>query len=168
MKIELKSVKVYEKLSEETTCFTANIYLDGKKIGEAENRGIGGNTMYVIQDRHLLEKFETYANSLPPMTFIVEGEPFSYKMNGEHLIDNLVWDFIKKRDEKNMQAKIARYEKKCKTDFAAQGFVTLRVVDDKDNYHWLACKSDAEKDIRDRIKMFEDKKAVTIMEYKLI
>lgn len=42
MKIELKNIKVVESLSDETNCFTATVYVDGKKIGELSNRGHGG------------------------------------------------------------------------------------------------------------------------------
>ena len=42
MRIELKNVKHVESMSEETECFTANLYVDGKKIGAVSNRGHGG------------------------------------------------------------------------------------------------------------------------------
>lgn len=42
MKIELKNVKVIESMSEETNCYTASLYVDGKKIGIVSNRGHGG------------------------------------------------------------------------------------------------------------------------------
>lgn len=42
MKIEIKSLKVYEGLSEETTAYTAVVYVDGKKAFHARNDGHGG------------------------------------------------------------------------------------------------------------------------------
>ena len=44
MNIELRKVKVVESLSDETTCFSADVYIDGVKVGFASNRGEGGPT----------------------------------------------------------------------------------------------------------------------------
>ena len=41
MNIELKNVKIYAGLSEETIAFNASVYIDGKKVGEAKNSGHG-------------------------------------------------------------------------------------------------------------------------------
>lgn len=46
MKIELKNLKTLASLSEETHCFTATIYVDGKPAFEASNHGHGGCDMY--------------------------------------------------------------------------------------------------------------------------
>lgn len=46
MKIELKNVKINARLSEETTCFSATLYVNGEKAGEVTNRGHGGPNMY--------------------------------------------------------------------------------------------------------------------------
>ena len=39
MKIEVKAVKVHHDMSEETLCFSGNLYVDGKKICQISNRG---------------------------------------------------------------------------------------------------------------------------------
>lgn len=41
-KIALKSIKVNLGLSEETFCFTATLWVDGKRFGEIKNHGHGG------------------------------------------------------------------------------------------------------------------------------
>lgn len=46
MKIELKNIKTNMALSEETICFSANLYKDGKKVGQVVNRGHGGSHEY--------------------------------------------------------------------------------------------------------------------------
>ena len=43
MRIELKNVKIYAGLSEETVAFNASVYVDGKKVGDAKNTGHGGS-----------------------------------------------------------------------------------------------------------------------------
>ena len=45
MEITSKNISHNERLSEETNCFSATIYIDGKKAGEASNHGHGGPTM---------------------------------------------------------------------------------------------------------------------------
>jgi hypothetical protein len=46
MKIELKNLKVAASLSEETTAYTATIYIDGARAFDASNRGHGGCDLY--------------------------------------------------------------------------------------------------------------------------
>ena len=43
--IELKNLDVNKGLSRETWAFTATVYLNGKRVAIAENRGRGGQTM---------------------------------------------------------------------------------------------------------------------------
>jgi hypothetical protein len=55
-RITLKKFKSMESLSEETLCFTADVYLDGRKWAEASNYGHGGPT-----DVHPLPGISTQA-----------------------------------------------------------------------------------------------------------
>jgi hypothetical protein len=48
MKVELKNIKVCEWMSEETLCFDASIYIDGKRVGTVHNDGHGGCNDYDI------------------------------------------------------------------------------------------------------------------------
>jgi hypothetical protein len=41
MKIELKNVKINKMFSEETTCFIADVFINGKKTAYAKNDGRG-------------------------------------------------------------------------------------------------------------------------------
>ena len=48
MSYELKKVKIYDELSEETMCFKAEIWEDGKLVADVSNTGKGGcNDIYV-------------------------------------------------------------------------------------------------------------------------
>lgn len=42
MKLELRNVHFSERMSDETNCFSATVYVNGKRVGEVENRGCGG------------------------------------------------------------------------------------------------------------------------------
>jgi hypothetical protein len=46
MKIEFKNVEVYPRLSEETPCFAADLYVDGALEAHVSNRGRGGSNDY--------------------------------------------------------------------------------------------------------------------------
>ena len=96
MKIELKNFKFYDKLSEETYCFQANIWVDGVKCGTAENRGIGGETNYsndgTDASRQLIKLAEAYCLTLPPITWDAPliGRTLELDMNLTRYIDEAV------------------------------------------------------------------------------
>ena len=60
---ELRNIQVAEFLSEETTAFSADIFVDGQRIGYCTNSGKGeGNFPMVSNDyRHLIEEIEAEA-----------------------------------------------------------------------------------------------------------
>lgn len=112
MKIELKNFKHYDRLSEETYCFTANIWVDGTKCGYAENRGFGGETSYHHEgteaSRQLIKQAEQYCLKMPPVVWqsSVSGKDLSLDMNLTHYIDELVSALVKKKDEENIAKKM--------------------------------------------------------------
>jgi hypothetical protein len=67
MKVELKNVKICDWMSEETTCFTASVWIDGKKAGTVENTGKGGCNSYFWNQQPVKgQEFEKWARTLPP------------------------------------------------------------------------------------------------------
>jgi hypothetical protein len=50
MKVELKKLTLYPRMSQETTCFAADVWVDGKKVGHAKNDGCGGATLVFFAD----------------------------------------------------------------------------------------------------------------------
>ena len=63
MNITLKSIKVCKFASQETLCFEANIYIDGKKVGFVSNQGHGGSNMYHFTDRDVEKAFHLHCDS---------------------------------------------------------------------------------------------------------
>lgn len=63
MNIELKNIKYFAAGSEETDCFVATIYIDGKKAGDARNDGHGGSTF--ISPLALAEQLNAHGATLP-------------------------------------------------------------------------------------------------------
>lgn len=112
MKIELKKFQFFERMSEETNAFVADVYVNGKKVAYAKNDGHGGDTYYhpYATDNALLRKAEEYCLSLPPIKYPAEHgmEAFEIKMNLTHFIDDLVTAEIKKKDQKKMEKKMEK------------------------------------------------------------
>lgn len=70
MNVTLLKLSIHTRLSEETRCFTADIVVDGKVIGEVENRGNGGCNMYFWKDRKAGEALQKFAEQkYPQYTF---------------------------------------------------------------------------------------------------
>jgi hypothetical protein len=71
MKLELRAVKTVKALSEETQCFSATVYADGRLAGTVSNRGHGGSHEYHWSDRVLGRQIEEWA-ALQPTEFQFE------------------------------------------------------------------------------------------------
>jgi len=65
-RVTLKSFKTIKSMSEETVCFTANVYLDGKLIGEAANEGHGGCTFVHFVNADAKTLAESFAKPINP------------------------------------------------------------------------------------------------------
>lgn len=102
-------------MSEETTAFTADIFVNGIKAGYAKNNGIGGCTDYhhnqgkkftsggfeFDTNQELIRKAEEFCLTLPPIKY-PEGDgmrAFEIPMNLENMIDDLLEAEIKKKGE---------------------------------------------------------------------
>jgi len=116
MKIELKNIKHCEFASEETNCFQANIYIDGKREGEANNDGKGGMTF--ISPATLEDKINKYAKTLPPHKFneLNKNEKCEkitdLPMDAELVIDQLLCDYLEQKDLKRLLGSRFLYTRK--------------------------------------------------------
>jgi len=105
MKIELKSIKFSETLSEETNAFTANLYIDGKKVGYCKNTGQGGCTDYYGIEKHrsdIIVEAEAYCKTLPKVKF----HDTEWEQSLEGVIDQLFEDWLDAKETKRMQKKM--------------------------------------------------------------
>ena len=89
MKVEVKNVKINNVMSEETLCFSASVYIDGKRAGEVCNRGHGGCNNYHWFDRELGKKFVKFANE--------QDTEFDFEKD-DHLIGELVDDYEEQKE----------------------------------------------------------------------
>ena len=98
MKIKLKNLKINERLSEETMCFSATVYVDGKRAFEAANRGHGGPNEY----RGDYDAAAAYAATLPPYTSEIGSLPYDLDMMIDDLIEATRFESALKRDLKRV------------------------------------------------------------------
>lgn len=113
MKIELKNIKIAAFMSQETTSFVADIYVNGKKVGYAHNEGTGGSTNcqpYGVENFDVFKQAENFCKSMPAKVLKYEGEKdITIPMDLESFIEDLLYEEINRREE----AKIAKkYETK--------------------------------------------------------
>jgi hypothetical protein len=119
MQIELKNFRFYDRLSEETYCFTANIWVNGTKCGNAENRGYGGETDYHHEgteaSKQLIKQAEEYCLKLPPIVWksSVSGKDLSLDMNLTRYIDELVSALVRKKDDESLAKKLNKEMQKA-------------------------------------------------------
>ncbi|MBB5440656.1 hypothetical protein HDC92_004359 [Pedobacter sp. AK017] len=117
MKIELKNIKHFESGSEETECFTASLYIDGKNAGIAKNEGRGGPTHYMgdsLSGRELIRQAEAYCKTLPDKKYPAEHgmEAFSVTMDLETFIDDLLIAHLLDKDLKKFRKQVENAAKK--------------------------------------------------------
>lgn len=105
MKLELKTIKFYEKMSEETNCFQAKLYINGKYCADVKNDGKGGCTDIRVvysenQDKFMANKkavadAEAYCKTLPKEKIgSIEFQP-----DLESIVDGLFEEFLKAKGD---------------------------------------------------------------------
>ncbi|MNL11812.1 hypothetical protein D3C87_1326620 [compost metagenome] len=111
MKIELRNIEYSERQSEETNCFIADLFIDGKLAGTTRNNGHGGSTDYFPtgpEGRKLIETAEEYCRSLPAEEHEYDGQQFTLDMDLELYIDKLLGDYLSSLEQKKTEAKMKK------------------------------------------------------------
>jgi len=93
MNIELRNIKTNNALSHETICFSANLYLDGKKLGEVVNRGCGGSHEYSFGYGKDHDKMDEWCKSNLPKWGSEFEEGKEYDTDLEMHLSELVNEF---------------------------------------------------------------------------
>ena len=107
MKIELKNIKYAAFASQETSCYEAAIYIDGKKVGTVENTGHGGSDN--VHPWQLANQIDEYAKTLPfaacsfddPRT----GKPAMMAQDHETIFGGLLTTWLHERDLKRAMSR---------------------------------------------------------------
>ena len=107
MKVTLGNIEHSPRMSEETTCFCADVYVNGEKRGIAENSGKGGETIL----RGDFKDLEEYADKLPEREVNLDGHGFSYKLHAHDLVEDALHDWLVRKDFKKMKSKYILFTK---------------------------------------------------------
>ena len=109
MKIELRNVAYSTALSEETSNFHADIWIDGKKEGYAQNHGTGGAT--TVRPDALRLRLDEYGRTLPPVDIgtLTGDAPRMIVQDAEWIVDALLANWVVRRDLKRMLRNRAVY-----------------------------------------------------------
>lgn len=115
MKVELKKVKYYESMSEETSCFEADIWVNDKKLAFVCNQGQGGSNEYHPINGYsdpAWKEFEGWCKAQP------HKYDFDYT---DQVIDGLFMEWIEKDNKRRAKAQAKRWCKgqtvwRCKGD----------------------------------------------------
>jgi hypothetical protein len=99
MKLELRNVKHNVKLSEETECFSASLYVDGVKAAECSNRGQGGATDIRFEVRATEDKVNAYVKSLPKRKSSYSNQEFPIDL--EYLVNDLLNEYLTEKSIRN-------------------------------------------------------------------
>jgi hypothetical protein len=98
-KIELKNLKHSDFASQETYCFEASVYIDGKKAGTVSNQGCGGCHSYHPNTLYPLLKAE--ADKLPPHEWRLNEEVLTIQPDADTIISELVTEALAIKDLKS-------------------------------------------------------------------
>ena len=134
MQVELKDITVCPTLSQETTAFSAELWLDGKKAADCHNDGNGGSNMLYFADQAMVQAFDKFCRSQPPEVTSY-GAPLA--MDGDLYISLLL---EKHQHEKWLAAKMKKA-------------VLYRLVEDKsDVYRTMVVNKANRKSVVDHLK----------------
>lgn len=111
----LKNLKIHEDMSDETTCYSADLYCNGKKIAYCKNSGHGEDTsvcyygddpnyelakeafkaIYPVRDT---EYEKEIIESMKKYTWFDSSRPYIQQFTADHLADRLMykqasWDY---------------------------------------------------------------------------
>ncbi|QJB34882.1 hypothetical protein HF324_27555 [Chitinophaga oryzae] len=113
MNIEIKNIKYSPTLSDDSNAFTANLYVNGKKVCMVSNNGSGSGLDYGIVDpklKPLLKEAVQWCKQLPPVpvpNLHPEDAPSQVEMDLELYIDRLLRAHLQRQENSKMERKMA-------------------------------------------------------------
>jgi hypothetical protein len=91
MEIELKNVKFYAAMTQETHCFRASLYLNGVRRGWVLNEGHGGANVY--SDPTAEAELNAYGETLP----VIKGDGYEFHEDADILVCKVMNVWLRKR-----------------------------------------------------------------------
>ena len=121
MNLEMKAIKFSEWASEETYCYQANVYLDGKPLAMVSNDGHGGcdreysHNKFKGDYRATMKKIDDYFKSLPNTDVgKYKNVPEGFEQTFERWCHDQVCTYLYRKDMKKALKKNKVVQKKNK------------------------------------------------------
>jgi len=95
MKIELKNIKHAAFASQETQCFEASLYINGKLRGTVSNEGYGGADRF--SDHAAEDELNAYAKTLPPRTYEWDGKTHEFDQTADSLVQEILGEHLSRK-----------------------------------------------------------------------
>ena len=144
-RITLKNVKHAEFASEETHCYEASVYFDGKRVGTVSNDGHGGADYEYPTDKAAWAKMEDYILTLPTEDVeLGNGTTYNLLPSLELICGDLVNEWLIDRDLKRALSKKVLFTKVGK-----EGVFQSKTASKSQIAHWLP--QIAERDTTDKV-----------------
>jgi len=109
MKLELKNITYYKQGSEETPCYNAIVYVDGKKMISVGNDGHGGSDRqhsYGDYSWNDIEKVNSWIkDNFPKGSFQSSGKTHYYDYDLESFCHDKLYDYI---DQKKLRSDMSK------------------------------------------------------------
>lgn len=103
MNVELKKVKYHEDMSDETNCFSAEIWVDSNKLSDVRNDGKGGCNMYYPVNGMGNPKWKEFLEWC-------KAQPHEYDFEYEdQVVDTLFTEWLKNDNDRRQQAQMKRW-----------------------------------------------------------
>jgi len=101
-RVTLKNIQHNERLSEETFCYSANVYFDGKRVGQVQNRGHGGCDEEHVDDADGWNAMVEYIDTLPIEEAKMGDVTFQIGPDVESVCTDIVANFLIAKDLKSL------------------------------------------------------------------
>lgn len=122
--LEVKNISHYARGSEETPCYNATVYINGKRAIEVSNEGHGGmdrqDTYPNIEERCLVQQanewcIKKYGKKTHKYMSNGEEKSFEIEMDLEHFCQDALYDWLDKKTlKKDLNSKFLFIEKGSK------------------------------------------------------
>lgn len=101
----LKGIKHFAAGSDETECFVATLYVNGKKLADCENDGHGGSTnvRFFPETCKLGDEIEAFLKTQPKIK--PEGYDFEFDLDLEYIVDDLLYKHLQEKERQKMMRK---------------------------------------------------------------
>lgn len=136
-KVQLKRLQVHARLSEETTAFTADVWIDDKRAGYAKNDGHGGETFVHVTNPVLATALREYGDARVP------DEYKTFTPGDAWIVDGLVEEALAAKELARVAKKTARVDAEFQVDCEARGTHAARFKTDGLTTRWIEYRDEA-------------------------